>query len=356
MRIFVTGATGYVGSRLVCELLRAGHSVVVASRRLDRLARYSWRDQVIAVSMDVDDANSVRSALVEAGDIDVLYYLVHGIGQSGFADSDRRSAHELACAAAESGVTRIVYLGGFVPEGDELSAHLRSRADVGAGLQIDGGPELVWLRAAVILGAGSTSFEIIRYLGDRLAVIPEPSWTNNPMDPISIRDVLHYLVAAADPSLPAGDYDIAGPDRCRYRSVLQAYLDSIRLPRVRIPAPFVGTRLAGKVGGLIVPIPAGLTAELITSLDHPMRASESRITTLVPPPPGGLTPMREAMSAALASPAPRGVCALADPHHLATTDPSWAGGDWPRVRRLAGSAVSSAIALTGRLVRVLLPG
>ena len=91
-----------------------------------------------------------------------------------------------------------------MPDGDEMSAHLQSRADVGEGLAIDGGAELVWLRAAVILGAGSTSFEILRYLADRFPVIPEPGWIDNPMDPISIRDVIHYLVAAADPSLPAG--------------------------------------------------------------------------------------------------------------------------------------------------------
>ncbi|WHU48951.1 NAD(P)H-binding protein [Gordonia sp. L191] len=355
MRLFVTGASGYVGSRLVCSLLAAGHDVVVSSRNVHRLTDFDWFDAVTAVSMDVDDPDSVKQALAAAGPLDALYYLVHGIGQSGFADADRNAAANLASGARDAGVTRIVYLGGFVPDDDDLSDHLRSRADAGEALRLADGPELVWLRAAVILGAGSTSFEIIRYVGDRLAVIPEPSWTRNPMDPISIRDVLHYLTAACQPDLPAGDYDIAGPDACRYRSVLDAYLDAIRMPKVRVWVPFVGTRLAGKVAGLLVPIPSALTEELITSLDHPMRADEHRIRELVPPPAGGLTPMRDAVAASVASPAPRSVCALDDPHHLALTDPAWAGGDWPRVRRRIGGTVRGVFGTAGRLGRALLP-
>ncbi|MEP9391214.1 NAD(P)H-binding protein [Gordonia sp. VNQ95] len=355
MRLLVTGATGYVGSRLVCTLLAAGHDVVVTSRNTDRLARFDWFDDVTAVSMDADDADSVSRALSRAGDLDAIYYLVHGIGRSDFADADRRAASHVAAAARDAGVGRIIYLGGFVPDGEKLSAHLRSRADAGEALRVDGGADLVWLRAAVIVGAGSTSFEIIRYVGDRLAVIPEPSWTRNPMDPISIRDVLHYLSAACDPGLPPGDYDIAGPDSCQYRSVLDAYLDSIRMPRVRFSVPFVGTRLVGKVAGVLVPIPSSLTEELITSLDHPMRAAEHRIRDLVPDPAGGLTPMRDAVRAAVSSPAPRSVCALRDPHHLATTDPSWAGGDVPRLRRRIAGAITSAAGTAGRLGRTLLP-
>lgn len=355
MRLLVTGASGYVGSRLVCALLAAGHEVVAASRSVTRLTRFDWFDAVTALAMDVDDPDSVATALSAAGEVDALYYLVHGIGQSGFADADRTAAANVARGARDAGVRRIIYLGGFVPDGDELSDHLRSRADAGEALRTDDGPELVWLRAAVILGAGSTSFEIIRYVSDRLAVIPEPSWTRNAMDPISIRDVLHYLTAACESDLPPGDYDISGPDQCRYHTVLKAYLDSIRTPKVRIWVPFVGTRLAGKVTGLLVPIPASLTEELITSLDHPMRASEHRIRDLVPPPPGGLLPMRDAVAAAVASPAPRPVCALADPHHLAVTDPPWAGGDWPRIRWHISGTVHAAFETAGRLGRAIRP-
>lgn len=356
MRVLVTGASGYVGSRLVCALLDAGHDVVVSSRNPDRLSKYGWSAQVTPVAMDVDDADSVRHALGDCsadGTIDALYYLVHGIGQADFADADRNAARHVAEAARDAAIPRIIYLGGFVPDDDELSDHLRGRAQVGEGLSIENGPELVWLRAAVILGAGSTSFEIIRYIADRLPVIPEPSWLRNPMDPISVRDVVHYLVAVADPAVPPGAYDIAGPDTGEYKTVLDQYLRAVRMPRVRIPMPRISTRLAGRVGGIVTPAPAALTEELVTSLDHPMRASEHRIREFVPPPPGGLTGMRDAVAASVASPSPRGVCELDDLHHLADTDPDWAGGDWLRARRAACGAASSAVSMVPGLGGVL---
>ena len=127
------------------------------------------------------------------------HYLVHGFGQPGFRDTDNRAAGNVGAAAKEAGVLRIVYLGGLVPDGDELSDHLTSRAEVAHALSIDGGPEVVWLGAAMIIGSMSTSFEMLRYVSDRFVVIPMPERVDNPMDPISIRDVLYYLVAAVDP-------------------------------------------------------------------------------------------------------------------------------------------------------------
>lgn len=354
MRLFVTGATGYVGSRLVCSLLAAGHEVVVSSRRTASLRQFSWYDDVTAVEMDADDQWSAHDALQGAGDIDALYYLVHGIGQDDFDDADVRAANNVALAARDASVRRIIYLGGFVPDVDRsrLSPHLRSRADAADALNIPDGADLVWLRAAVILGAGSTSFEIIRYVADRLAVIPEPGWARNPMDPISIRDVLHYLTAVARPEVPAGAYDIAGPDEgVRYGEVLTEYLRAIGQPRLRLPFPDVSTRLVGKVAGRIVPVPTSLTEDLVTSLDQPMAASEHAIREIVPALPGGLTPMRKAIAAAVRSPAPRPVCELSNLHHLAETDPMWAGGDVMRVRRMIGSTVSTTVSSTGRVAQ-----
>jgi uncharacterized protein YbjT (DUF2867 family) len=158
MRIPVTGATGYVGSRLVTELLSQGHHVVATSRKAERLADFGWSGEVSAIALDAHDPASARAAFVEAGPIDVVYYLVHGIGQPDFRDADNAAATNVAEAAKEAGVRRIVYLGGFVPEEGELSEHLTSRAEVAESLSIDGGPEVVWLGAAMIIGAGSTSF------------------------------------------------------------------------------------------------------------------------------------------------------------------------------------------------------
>ena len=198
VRILVAGATGYVGSRLVTALLEEGHDVVAATRNPDRLADFGWHDQVTGVALDAHNAESARHAFDAAGPIDVVYYLVHGIGQPGFREADNRAAATVANAAKAAGVRRIVYLGGFVPDDDDLSEHLTSRAEVAHALSVDGGPDVVWLGAAMIIGSGSTSFEMLRYVGDRFLLMPMPGWSVNPIDPISISDVLYYLVAAAD--------------------------------------------------------------------------------------------------------------------------------------------------------------
>ena len=132
VRILVTGATGYVGSRLVAALLTEGHQVVAATRNPSSLKRFGWRGSVDAVALDAGDLDEARAAFSEAGPVDVVYYLVHGIGQPGFRDADNAAAHNVATAAKEAGVRRIVYLGGFVPEDDDLSEHLTSRAEVAA--------------------------------------------------------------------------------------------------------------------------------------------------------------------------------------------------------------------------------
>ena len=338
MRILVTGATGYVGSRLVTALLADRHQVVAPSRNPSRLRRFGWFDDVTPVTLDAADPVSTRAAFAAAGPVDVAYYLVHGIGQPGFRDADKAAAANLAAAARDAGVRRIVYLGGFVPAGEVLSEHLTSRAEVAEALTVPHGPELVWLGAAMIIGAGSTSFEMMRYVGDRFPLIPIPSWMDNPIDPISIRDVLHYLVAAADPDLvPAGAYDISGPDTTSYRELLKAYARISGRWHAGLPVGRVGTRLASLITGVALPVPPGLAGDLVESLDHPMVASQSGLRDRVSDPPGGLLGVDDAIALALAdqSNRPSPVNALADPHRLADTDPGWAGGDARRIRHVA---------------------
>src|SRR6478672_1901481 len=275
MRILVTGATGYVGSRLVAELLSHGHEVVTTSRNVERLADFGWFDQVTPVALDAHDPASARSAFVVGGPIDVVYYLVHGIGQPGFRDADNAAATNVAEAAKDAGVRRIVYLGGFVPEDGELSEHLTSRAEVAATLSIEGGPEVVWLGAAMIIGAGSTSFEMLRYVGDRFVLIPLPEWMENALDPISISDAVYYLVAAADADrVPAGAYDIAGPETTTYRDLLAAYGRATGKWRASVPIRGVDTGVASMLTSVALPVPGALAADLVESLDHPMRASD----------------------------------------------------------------------------------
>src|ERR1700712_3283072 len=158
MRILVTGATGYIGSRLVAELLTKGHQVVAVSRNPAQLKRFGWFEEVTSVALDASDPASLTAAFAAAGGaedpIDVVYYLVHGIGKADFRAADRTAAANMAAAARGAGVRRIVYLGGFVPEDEALSEHLASRAEVAEALTIENGPELVWLGAAIIIRAG----------------------------------------------------------------------------------------------------------------------------------------------------------------------------------------------------------
>jgi len=355
----VTGATGYVGSRLVTALLQAGHEVLAATRDPARLARFGWYNDVTVVELDASDAASARAAFAGAGPVDVVYYLVHAIGQPGFRDADHTAAGNVAAATKDANVRRIVYLGGFVPvepDDGELSEHLTSRAEVAEALTVDGGPELVWLGAAVIFGAGSTSFEMMRYVGDRFPLIPIPKWMNNPIDPISIRDVLHYLVASADAErVPPGAYDIAGPDTTSYRALLKTYARISGRWHTGLPVWGVDTAVASRITAIALPVPDGLAADLVESLDHPMRASGTGLRELVADPPGGLLPTVEAINRSLSNRRPRPVDQLADPHHLADSDPEWAGGDSLRLRRLA-AIVTPSIARPGLGLVDVVPG
>jgi uncharacterized protein YbjT (DUF2867 family) len=339
MRVLVTGATGYVGSRLVTVLLENQHRVLAGTRNPARLKRFGWFDDITPVTLDACDPQSVRSAFAGSDPIDVVYYLVHAIGQPGFRDADRAAAANVAAAARDAGVRRIVYLGGFVPAGEALSEHLTSRAEVAEALTVPDGPELVWLGAAMIIGAGSTSFEMMRYVGDRFPLLPVPSWMDNPIDPISIRDVLHYLIAAADQDLvPAGAYDISGPDTTSYRRLLKAYARISGRWHAGLSVGRVDTGLASLITGVALPVPPGLAGDLVESLDHPMVASISDLRDRVPDLPGGLLGIDDAIALAVADRSnqrPRPVNALADPHHLANTDAAWAGGDARRLRQLA---------------------
>ncbi|MGZ4528175.1 MAG: NAD(P)H-binding protein [Mycobacterium sp.] len=351
MRILVTGATGYVGSRLVAALLANGHEVVAATRDMERLKRFGWFGDVTPVTLDASDPVSVRAAFDGSGPVDVVYYLVHAIGQPGFRDVDNAAAANLAAAARDAGVRRIVYLGGFVPADEELSEHLAGRAEVAGALTVPDGPELVWLGAAIIIGAGSTSFEMMRYVGDRFPVIPVPSWMDHPIDPISIRDVLHYLVAAADAGLvPPGAYDISGPETISYRGLLRAYARVSGRWHAGVPVGRIDTGLAALVTGVALPVPPGLAGDLVESLDHPMVASASGLRDQVPDPPGGLLGIDDAIALALANGRPKPVNALADPHHLADSDPAWAGGDALRIRRVARALTPPIARPTLRLV------
>lgn len=332
--VAVTGATGYVGGRLVPELLAAGYRVRVIARRPGRLAGREWVGQVDVVEADVTDAAAMARVLVG---VDVLYYLVHSLTTGrDFAARDRYAALTVARVAREAGVARIVYLGGLYPDvpTDRLSRHLASRREVGEILAAAGPPTIV-LRAAVILGSGSASFEMMRYLTERLPAMTTPRWVDNRIQPIAIRDVLYYLVGAAGaPADVSGEFDIGGPDILTYRQMMQAYARVARLPRrLIVGVPVLSPSLSSHWVGLVTPVPAGIARPLVESLVHEVICRDHEIARFVPDPPGGLTGFDRAVELALrrihdgeVTTRWTSASVLGAPSDPLPSDPSWAGG------------------------------
>jgi uncharacterized protein YbjT (DUF2867 family) len=297
-RCLVTGATGYVGGRLVPELLSAGYGVRVMVRDPRKIEGRPWADQVEVSRADATDPDQVDDVLA---DVDVAYYLMHSIGSgSGFAGTEREIATTFASAAKRRGVRRIVYLGGMVPEGEELSEHLRSRAEVG-DILLDSGVPTTVLRAGVVIGSGSVSFEMLRYLTERLPVMVTPRWVHSRIQPIAIRDVLHYLVSAADMPVEVNRaFDIGGPDVLTYLQMMQRYANVAKLPRRRVlPVPVLSPSLSSHWVGLVTPVPSGLARPLVESLRNTVVAADRDIATYVPDPPEGLTGYDRAVELAL---------------------------------------------------------
>lgn len=300
--VLVLGATGYIGGRLVPRLLRAGYRVRVlvrsaaSSRR--RLGRVEGADAVDIVEGDANDPEAMATA---ADGVDVLYYLVHGMaGGTDFERRDRETAEIVARAAAEASVSRIVYLGGLHPDGENLSPHLRSRVEVGRVFLDSPVPALV-LQAGVVIGSGSASFEMVRHLTDVLPYMPAPRWVRNHIQPIAVRDVMHYLLAAARVEQGVNDaVDIGGPDVLRYGQMMNGYAVEAGLPQRAIASlPVFTPGLASHWVNVVTPVPRAIARPLIASLQHDCVMHDHRIDEIIPPPPEGLTPYRRAVALAL---------------------------------------------------------
>ncbi len=323
--ICLTGATGYVGGRLGSHLLKAGYKVRCLVRSADKLKARPWADDPRVDCRESDLSNTEQLSEQMRG-CSAAYYLVHSmqaVGES-YAERDLVLAKAFAAAAKHAGVKRIIYLGGLGEMGDDLSEHLVSRRSVESALASAGVPVTV-LRAAMIIGSGSASLEILRYLVERLPVMVTPRWVKTESQPIAIRNVLHYLVACLDtPETIGKTLDIGGPDVLTYRELMRIMAGVLGLPkRWIIPVPVLTPRLSSMWIHLVTPVGYRMARPLAEGLRNRVVCRDHTTTALMPQ--TLLTPKQAILAATGKLQRDEVETTWADAGRL-PGDPDWAGG------------------------------
>jgi len=292
IRVLLTGATGYIGGRLIEPLEEKGIDLRCMARQAERLEGRISPDTMV-VEGDVLDPESLVEPL---RNVDVAYYLIHSMGSTGdFAEQDARAAQNFVAAAEAAGVRRIIYLGGL-GRGDDLSDHLRSRQEVGRILRSSSVPTLE-LRASIIIGSGSLSFEMIRALVERLPIMICPRWVRTPTQPIAVEDVVEYLLESLDhPGGESDVYEIGGADRVSYREIMEEYARQRGLRRFMVPVPVLTPHLSSLWLGLVTPLYARIGRKLVDGLRNPTVTRDHRAIEDFRVEPRGI---REAIARAL---------------------------------------------------------
>jgi uncharacterized protein YbjT (DUF2867 family) len=283
--VLVVGATGYVGGRLVPRLLEEGYKVRAMARSMAKLANRPWASHV-NVELKEGDVQDLGELIRATDGCWSAFYLVHSMtsASKNFVEADRKSAENMVTAAAKCGLERIIYLGGLGRATDPfLSAHLRSRHEVASILKSGPVPTTL-LRSAMILGSGSASFEMLRYLVDRMPIMFTPPWVHTPVQPISIRNVLNYLVGCLDRDETVGQtFDIGGPDVLTYAGLIEIYTEVAGLkPRRIMPLPFITPRMSAFWIHLITPIPVSIALPLVEGLLNRVVCLDTRIQSIIP--------------------------------------------------------------------------
>lgn len=330
--ILVTGATGYVGGRLVPRLIDAGYRVRAVGRSLDKLSARPWakHPQVELMTADLLDPADCNKACQGCNG---AYYLVHSMNPDArdFETADRQAAQQFIASAQHAGLEQVIYLGGLGENDESLSKHLRSRAEV-ADIFHHSPVNSTVFRAAMIIGSGSASFEILRYLVDRLPIMITPKWVDTQCQPIAIRNVLEYLVAGLlNPATYNLQLDIGGPDVMTYRELMTTYAEVSRLKkRFIIPVPVFTPKLSSYWIHCITPVPSYIAQPLAEGLRNPVICSEQNAQNITPI---HLIPCEEAIQRALQRVTQHQVEThwadagkLSFPEWLFPGDPKWAGG------------------------------
>lgn len=323
MEVLVLGAGGYIGSRLVPALRSAGHTVRAGFRDPGRAEAFHWGHDVDPVPLDVTRGKGVDAAVDGA---DAVCYLVHSMARPGFAEADRTAARTLADAAEAAGVSRVCYLSGLVPDvaPEQLSEHIASRLEVESILMMSAVPTLS-LRAGLVVGSGSTSFEVVRQLSERLPVQVVPTWLTARVQPVAVVDVVAALVGAVESSTASRTYDVGGPDVVAYRQLLTQFADAASLLRPQVDIPLLPQDLVGQLAGVVTDVPAGTLRALVRSLEHDMVCAETDFQHDLLPEWHEPLGLGAALERALAAPTPGLDVAERDPMGPLPGDPSWAG-------------------------------